>query len=476
MKPAKTRDEQYMSLALTQALEARARGNPGVAAALISNDRVLSIAANAAGETGNPLRHAEIEALNLAIEAHGAMAVAGCTCYTTMEPCPMCASALIQAGVRRIVLGARHDDVFPGRYGNYRIEDAIAASRATVRLDTGLMREDCARLRREDEPFTRTSDIPPRIDDASAWTAATLDPKEWHFELDAACRDELIEAGSFFDRHPISLESLGPQDAHLPACRSLIANVRFALDHGPRFALIDRMPLDDLSETSALKLYWILMSMIARPVAQKHDGSLRFSVRDTGAKPTPGSGIRPAVTNVEQHFHNDNAFNGAPPDNVALLCIHPAAHGGFSRVVSVATIHNVLAERYPESLKRLYSSFAFDRQREHHPDECPYLEQPVFRLEDRLRVRLTPALVHAGQIVKGEALDPEGNLALKRLVEVANDPALWLEFRLERGQIQVVNNHETGHARTAFDDTGSPTPRRLERLWLRRDGRRTYHG
>jgi tRNA(Arg) A34 adenosine deaminase TadA len=472
-------EEDYMRIALTCATANRKRGNPGVAALLEKDGEILALAANLAEELRNPLRHAELEALDVAIARHGIDRVRGGTCYTTMEPCPMCASALIQAGIKRIVLGGRHADVFPGRYGDYGIEGAIAASGVTVELVTDVLRQACADVRRE-TPTTGAAHAATgslrHFDDSSVWTAATLRDADWFFKLDDDCLGEIRRAGRFLDRNPIAIEVLTADDLDLPHCRRVVSRAVQALRHGPRFAVIDRLPLDEISEPAAKRLYWVLMSMIARPVAQKHDGSMCFTVRDTGRQPLPGSGVRPAVTNVEQHFHNDNAFNGAPPDYVSLLCEWPAASGGVSRIVSLATVHNELAARYPASLERLYRPFCFDRQKEHLPDEPGYLEQPIFHYDGRLRVRLTPALVYAGYSVKGEVMDADAAEALERLVEVASSPDLYVEFRMERGQIQVVNNHETGHARTAFDDTGAQQPRRLERLWLRDGGKRTYSG
>lgn len=465
-----------MRTALLCATANRKRGNAGVAALLEKDGEILAVGANLGEELRNPLRHAELEALDTAIGRHGAERVRGSTCYTTMEPCPMCASALIQAGIRRIVLGGRHVDVFPGRYGDYSIETAIDASGVSVDLLTDVLRQACADIRREAAPGSIQQGRPGHFDGGGAWTAATLCEADWKFGLDDLCVDEIRAAARFLDRNPIPIEALNADDLDLPRCREVVARVRQALRYGSRFAVIDRLPLDDISESSAKRLYWVMMSMIARPVAQKHDGSMCFTVHDTGGKPLPGSGVRPAVSNVEQHFHNDNAFNGAPPDYVSLLCVRQAAIGGVSRVVSLATVHNELAARYPAALDRLYGSFCFDRQKEHPTDEPAFIEQPVFHYDTGLRVRLTPALVHAGYAVKGVPMDRSGEEALERLVEVAGSPSLYFEFVMERGQIQVVNNHEIGHARTAFDDSGAEHPRKLERLWLRDGGKRTYSG
>ena len=93
------------------------------------------------------------------------------------------------------------------------------------------------------------------------------------------------------------------------------------------FAVLDRLPMAELERDEAIQLYWLLSSLLARPVAQKLNGQMFYDVMDTGAKLKPGSGIRPTVTNVDLRFHNDNSYNETPPDYVCLLCLHPAMAG-----------------------------------------------------------------------------------------------------------------------------------------------------
>src|SRR5204863_7018468 len=114
--------------------------------------------------------------------------------------------------------------------------------------------------------------------------------------------------------------------------------VSHILKEGVRFAVVDRLPLDELGADEATAIYWLLASMVARPVAQKLDGTMIYDVHDTGAQALPGSGIRPDKTNIEIRFHVDNAYNATPPDYVGLLCLRQARNGGHSRVVSFSTV------------------------------------------------------------------------------------------------------------------------------------------
>ncbi len=235
----------------------------------------------------------------------------------------------------------------------------------------------------------------------------------------------------------------------------------------------------DVTRDEAIALYWLLSSLLARPVAQKITGQMFYDVLDTGAKLKPGSGIRPTVTNVDLRFHNDNSYNDTPPDYVCLLCLHPAKQGGVSQVMSVATVHRALSERYPELLPRLYKPFWYDRHAEHHPGEPTTFAAPMFErgADGTIKARLALSEIHAGYELRGERLDNETAAALAAVQSVFDQPELRVELGFEPGQVQFVNNRATGHARTEFVDHPEPERKRhLVRLWLRDGGKRGYCG
>jgi alpha-ketoglutarate-dependent taurine dioxygenase len=321
------------------------------------------------------------------------------------------------------------------------------------------------------------AEAPEVFEGPSTWTADSLSSGSWQFSFSDECLSEIKELATYFDNAPVPIETLLADDLKIPACRRLLAEIKTTLIDGPKLALIDGLPLDDLSENSMMRIYWVLMSLIARPVAQRIDESFLFTVEDTGRKFEPGSGVRPAKTNMEQNFHNDNSFNDAPPEFVSLLCVHPSADGGgMSRLVSFTSVYNILVAKHPEVLERLSQPFYFDRQFEHPPGDATTIFQSVFRFENTLKVRLGRSLIRSGYAVKDIPLDDAGVHALAALTRVVEDPSLWIEFEMTRGQIQIANNQETGHARTGFNDSPGKPKRRLERLWLRDAGAPTYLG
>ena len=315
------------------------------------------------------------------------------------------------------------------------------------------------------------------IDAPSAWRRGDLRTEDYRVALSGAALDEIRRAADELREFPLPTILRRPEDFTLPHCGAAMDEVRRILDKGVRFAIVDRLPLNEIGAEAATALYWLLASMVARPVAQSLDGKLVYDVRDTGRAALPGSGVRPDQTNIELKFHTDNSYNRAPPNTIVLLCLRPARHGGHSRVASFHTLYNALLARHPECLARLYEPFWFDRQREFHEGEAPVFAAPVFSAGDELHARFSAHQIRGGYALRGEALDKEGAAAMAALLELFDDEALSADFDLEPGQLQFADNRVTGHARTEFADFPEPERRRhLVRLWLRDHGRRAYPG
>ncbi len=310
-----------------------------------------------------------------------------------------------------------------------------------------------------------------------AWIGDTDIPDGGKVFLTEACLDELHAAARTLRDNPLPLLAVSQDDFELDACRALMRDVKHQLDDGVGFAILDRLPLDDLSTEEAEACYWLLGSMLGRAVAQKYNGLMKYDVRDTGAQPLAGNGVRSSITNKGQSYHTDNSYDMAP-DYVALMCFQPSMEGGVSGLVSFQTVHNELRKRHPELLERLYKPFYFDRQREHAEDDALVSQTPVFRcIDGRLSVRFSERLIEQAFEMRGEEFDAESRRAIDAMLEIMNAPGMDKEFAFERGQIQIVNNTRLGHRRTAFKDWPDPERKRhLVRLWFRNSGRPFYAG
>ncbi|MEG3629806.1 tRNA adenosine(34) deaminase TadA [Streptomyces poriticola] len=135
-----------MRLALDEARQALAGGDVPVGAVVLSADGTTVLAAghNEREATGDPTAHAEVLAVRRAAQRLGAWRLAGCTLVVTLEPCTMCAGALVQSRVDRVVYGARDDKA--GAAGS--LWDVVRDRRLNHRPEVieGVLAADCARL------------------------------------------------------------------------------------------------------------------------------------------------------------------------------------------------------------------------------------------------------------------------------------------------------------------------------------------
>jgi len=98
--------EEFMKAALREAEKAAAEGEVPVGAVIVKDGGILSVGRNRRERGKNALAHAEIEAIHKACEALGGWRLSGCDLYVTLEPCPMCAGACINARIDRVIYGA----------------------------------------------------------------------------------------------------------------------------------------------------------------------------------------------------------------------------------------------------------------------------------------------------------------------------------------------------------------------------------
>jgi len=102
----KGEDEAFMLEALAAAGEAASKGEVPVGCVIVEEGEIIARGYNLRETTGDPTAHAEIVALREAAAKKGRWYLDRCTLYVTLEPCPMCAGALVNARIRRLVYGA----------------------------------------------------------------------------------------------------------------------------------------------------------------------------------------------------------------------------------------------------------------------------------------------------------------------------------------------------------------------------------
>jgi alpha-ketoglutarate-dependent taurine dioxygenase len=313
------------------------------------------------------------------------------------------------------------------------------------------------------------------IDTPRAWKRDEIGPRDWVVPLPAAAVAELDGVVRSLQRDPRPTLLLRPDEFSLSACADAMRRVREKLRAGIGLAVVDQVPVERYSLDENRALMWLLGSLLGRVVPTKWDGTMLYDVKDTGR--ALEYGVRVSLTNLDLRFHTDAAWTERPPEQVGLYCINRAQKGGVSRFVSLATVHNELRRRHPKLLPRLYRPYPWDRQAEHAADEAKVSHRPIFRGEGgELTASYNERLIQNGAKLADEPLDAEGADALAAMDAIVNEPELWVEFTVERGQVQFISNRQFAHSRTEFVDAPDPALRRhLIRLWTREQGRRAFH-
>ena len=309
-----------------------------------------------------------------------------------------------------------------------------------------------------------------------AWLAADINESDWVLKIPSEAVEEIIRLAQFIEDNPLQMLQRRIDDLDLPDCRVLMNRMKQILDTGVGFAVIDRLPIEDISIDTLAEIYWVLGQCIGRPVAQKWNGQMIYDVRDTGQRYSYG--VRGSHTSVELLFHTDNAFARMVPDYVGLFCHNAAKSGGVSRFCSLYSVHQRMLDRSPDLLKRLYQPMLYDRQKEHREGAEPVCLAPYFSWRhNRLFARANSSLVRKGYEVVGETMEGVLSDALDAIDEVSSAEDLWFEAALQPGQIQYLNNHEIGHYRSEYQDFDEPDRKRhLYRLWHRQEGSSSYDG
>ncbi|MBN9091403.1 MAG: nucleoside deaminase [Reyranella sp.] len=155
-----TNHEAFMRQAMELGETAGREGDLGIGCVIVRDGTVIGRGRNRMNTQRNPMVHAETDAIADALKAlgtadlsagaadlsAGAADLSGATLYTTMEPCPMCAGAMMNTGIRHWVMGGRLKAV--GRViGRYTAESFVAFVDADVEITTGVLAAECEALR-----------------------------------------------------------------------------------------------------------------------------------------------------------------------------------------------------------------------------------------------------------------------------------------------------------------------------------------
>ena len=137
-------DSEYMQLALAEARSAALRGEVPVGAVVVLDGQVVAAAGNRTITDCDPTAHAEMVALRAAARGAGNYRLIGASLYVTIEPCAMCAGALVQARIAHLIYGA-HESKGGAIHSSLQVLDAPGLNHR-VEVTSGILADECVQL------------------------------------------------------------------------------------------------------------------------------------------------------------------------------------------------------------------------------------------------------------------------------------------------------------------------------------------
>ena len=139
-----TSDESFMKQAVKQAKKAYDKLETPIGCVIVHEDKIIARGYNKRNMKKNTLAHAEILAINKASKVLGDWRLEDCTMYVTLEPCPMCAGAIVQARIPRVVIGSMNPKAgCAGSVLNLLQQDGLNHQ---VEITKGVLAEECSGL------------------------------------------------------------------------------------------------------------------------------------------------------------------------------------------------------------------------------------------------------------------------------------------------------------------------------------------
>ena len=139
--------EEYMQKALKEANAAAAEGEVPIGAVIVRGGEIIARAHNLTETSKDPTAHAEVLAIREAARVLGGWRLIGCDLYVTVEPCSMCAGAIVWSRIERLYIGAM--DPKAGACGSLYNIPCDSRLNHNVEIETGLMGEECSRLMKD---------------------------------------------------------------------------------------------------------------------------------------------------------------------------------------------------------------------------------------------------------------------------------------------------------------------------------------
>ena len=304
------------------------------------------------------------------------------------------------------------------------------------------------------------------VDDDYAWYGpAMASDTGWVHRLTMNDLAEIDAALAEIKTAALAPHSFGKDEFPLQMLGPKIAAILAEVQHGRGFAVLRGLQVEQYSREDLEAVYWGLGCYMGRPISQNGEGHLMAEVTDKGSSYSTNVNDRGYRSRDKLNPHVDTS------DMTALLCVRQADDGGLSSVASSAAIYNEILARRPDLLPIYYEGFHHDLRGEGPTGSCDEVTHeriPVFSFHEGLiSCCYNDKIMRSAHEKCGKPLTTQELEAIDLLLEVAESAEIRLDFRMQRGDIQFINNFALLHFRSAFESHPDPEQRRLLlRLWM----------
>lgn len=310
----------------------------------------------------------------------------------------------------------------------------------------------------------------------SVWTGRDLiDTKDWIIPLAPEDIQELETALAAVQRRKTPVHEITADDFPLHGLGKTLKSLAGNLEHGRGFGVLRGYPVDQHDEEALKIVSWGLCSYFGAGIPQSREGDWINHVMDVSdLAETSRPDLQHIVSRGQlrtNHIGGELDFHTDTTDIFALFCLRNARKGGVSRLVSAATLHNLILAEKPNYLKALYDGYYYMSQGVDTENSAPRVSTkrvPVFtRKGNTVQGYYISQVVQRAIDLGGVTYNPVEDDARAEIQRVAERPGIAHEFLLQPGDLLVANNRAVLHARDDYEDYPELDRRRhLFRLWL----------
>ncbi len=145
-------DEKYIKITIEQAKKAKSEGNTPIATLIVKDGEIIANGWSSVTKENDPSGHNDLNCIREACQKLNSLDLTGCTLYSTIEPCSMCLSCAVWAGISRVIFGAYKEDIKENPYliDDYHAEDFVKSAKTfdglPIEVKGGIFRKECADL------------------------------------------------------------------------------------------------------------------------------------------------------------------------------------------------------------------------------------------------------------------------------------------------------------------------------------------